>query len=328
MNVRFNTVCTLIAAAFVGCAAPNAGRPAPGGIPLASNFAAPRARDVRLFVSDYEAGAILVYSLPSLSLIKTISLVNQLPKGECSDNHGDVWVTNDVPQNAPRLTNEFNHDGVLINTLSDPFGFPGQGCAWDPTTGDLAVTNINFSCCSSNVLIYPGASGTPRQLGGEGIKFSYFLGYDSQGDLFFDGEDLNYQFTLSELPKGGQSAHDIDVSGGKIVFPGMVQSTDSATLYVGDIDCKHRQLSCLHRLSLNGSSAKITEEVDLHDSGGFPLCNMMQGVIWTGHFYGSSLQTCDTNSNATYIWRFPAGGKPQKGSSPQELQPYGAAISL
>ena len=327
MNVRFLTVCTLTAAVLAGCAAPGAGGPTPSRL-LPSNVAAPQARDARLFVSDYEAEQILIYSLPSLTLIKTISLVNQQPKGECSDNHGNVWVTNDVPRGLPRVTNEFDHDGALIKALIDPDGYTGDDCAWDPTTGDLAITNINFSCCTENVVIYPGGSGTPRQIGGQNMRQAYFLGYDSQGNLFFDGEDLNYAFALWELPKGGSSTNDIDVGGGKIVFPGMVQSTAPGTLYIGDINCKRRQLSCLHRLSLSGSSAKITGETDLDDVSGAPLCNMMQGVIWSGHFYGSSLQTCNTNANATYIWRMPAGGKPQKASTPQELQPYGAAISL
>jgi hypothetical protein len=108
----------------------------------------------------------------------------------------------------------------------------------------------------------------------------------------------------------------------------MVQSAGPAALYVGDQDCTHRQLSCLHRLAISGSNAKITGEIDLLDSSGKPLCNMMQGIIWNGHLYGSDSQTCDTSSNATYTWRMPAGGKPQKSSSQQEFAPFGAAISL
>jgi hypothetical protein len=187
-------------------------------------------------------------------------------------------VTADYPPNIYEL----NHDGTLVRTLSDPFGFPAGGCAWDPTTGNLAVTNINRYCCSGNVLVYSGASGTPRQFGSPYQKFAYFLGYDSSGNLYFDGEDLNYQFILSELPKGASNGHEIDISGGRIVWPGMVQSAGPAALYVGDQDCTHRQLSCLHRLAISGSNAKITGEIDLLDSSGKPLCNMMQGIIWNG----------------------------------------------
>jgi hypothetical protein len=226
------------------------------------------------------------------------------------------------------VTYELNHDGSVVRALPDPFGYPAQGCAWDPTTGDLAITNINFYCCSGDVLIYPGASGTPRQVSDPYGRLYYFVGYDSHGNLFFDGEDLNYEFHLAELPKVG-SEHSIEVSGGTIVWPGMVQSAGPGSLYIGDQNCKQNQgqLSCLHHLVINGSSAKITGEIDLLDARGEPLCNMMQGIIWDGHLYGSDFQTCDVSSNATYTWSMPTGGKPLAKSTQQELQPFGAAVS-
>ena len=336
MNARFKPLCTLIAAAVsAGCGAPSA----PGGIANAvpatttSNVSKAQARGARLFVSDYGTlgvpGVIYIYSLPSLSLLKTISNVGQ-PKGECSDNRGNVWVTSDNPRSLPQVTYELNHDGQVIKTLQDPDGYPGQGCAWDPTTGDLAITNINFSCCSGNVLIYPGGTGSPRQLGAPGLRQAYFLGYDSNGNLFFNGEDLNYSFMLAELPKGSRNADDIDVSGGTIVSFGMVQSGGPGVLYIGDQNCKPHsgQQSCLHRLALHGSKAKITGKINLLDNAGQSLCNMMQGIIWKGHLYGSDYQTCDSSSNATYVWGVPAGGLPQAGTTQQEFAPFGAAISL
>jgi hypothetical protein len=232
-------------------------------------------------------------------------------------------VTADYPPNIYEL----NHDGTLVRTLSDPFGFPAGGCAWDPTTGNLAVTNINRYCCSGTVLIYPGGSGTPSQFGDPYGRLYHYVGYDSRGNLYFDGEDLNYQFLLGELPKGGK-VRTIDVSGGKIVWPGMVQSAGPSALYIGDQTCKDRQQSCLHLLALKGSNAKITGEIDLFDGSGQALCNTMQGIVWGGHLFGSDYQTCNTNASATYVWRVPAGGNPQSSSSNQEFAPFGAAISV
>ena len=336
MNVRVNSLCTLMAATVAaGCGMSNAPGPLANAAPAiaTSNVDNAQARGARLFVSDYGtlgvAGRILVYSLPGLAPIATNSNVGQ-PKGECSDNHGHVWVTADNPRSVPQVTYELNHDGSTIKTLLDPYGYPAQGCAWDPTTGDVAVTNINFACCSGNVLIYPGGSGTPRQVSAPGLRLAYFVGYDSRGNLFFDGEDLNYSFFLGELPKGASNGNDIDVSGGTIVWSGMVQSTVPGTLYVGDQNCKPHsgQQSCLHHLELHGSKAKITANINLLDNAGQPLCNMMQGVIWRRHLYGSDLQTCDSSSNATFVWGMPAGGLPQAATTQQEFEPYGAAISL
>ena len=336
MNVRFNPLCTLIVASLTGCAAPNAAGPAPnlsGPDPNAVRASRAPHRDVRLFVSDYGTlgvpGRILIYSLPSLTPITTNSNVGQ-PKGECSDNRGDVWVTADNPRSLPQVTYELNHEGLVIKTLQDPDGYPGQGCAWDPTTGDLAITNINFSCCSGNVLIYPGGTGTPRQVSAPGQRLASFVGYDGNGNLFFDGQDLNYQFMLAELPKGAQNADDIDVSGGTIVWSGMVQSGGPGILYIGDQNCKPHsgQQSCLHRLALRGSKAKITGKTNLLDSFGGALCNLMQGVMWKGHVYGSDYQTCDSSANATFVWRMPAGGLPQAGTTQQVFAPFGAAISI
>jgi hypothetical protein len=53
----------------------------------------------------------------------------------------------------------------------------------------------------------------------------------------------------------------------------------------------------------------------------------MQGVVWRGHLYGSSYQSCDYNAMASYVWQMPNGGKPQSVSAP-EYAPFGAAIGL
>jgi hypothetical protein len=237
MNFRFNFLCAIIGAALAGCGVPNAAGPVPNAADpvsnaasVSSNFSKVRHRDARLFISDYEAQQIYIYTVPAFRLIKTISNVGQ-PQGECSDNRGDVWVTSNFQ------IFEFDHAGSLVRTQNDPFGFPGVGCEWDPTTGNLAVTNINVYCCSGTVLIYPGGSGTPSQFGVADGRLYYYVGYHSRGNLFFDAEDLNYAFLLGELPKGGK-ARDIDVSGGPIGWEGMVQSGGPSTLYVGDITCK------------------------------------------------------------------------------------------
>ena len=76
-----------------------------------------------------------------------------MPQGECSDSHGDVFITDAFGSNIQ----EFAHGGTTpIANLSD-VGEEASGCAVDSVTGNLAVTNYY----PGNVAIYKNAEGTP-----------------------------------------------------------------------------------------------------------------------------------------------------------------------
>ena len=176
-----------------------------------------RTKSPVLFVSDSGTSDVYIYSLPTLKVIGTVTGFSQ-PQGECSDTKGNVWVTDTIAQ----IIYELNHHGRLENELADTGGYPAA-CAWDPTTGNVAVMNI-FGTGSSNgaVLIYSKGS----QIGQYHNPQQYFYnfgGYDANGNLFFDGRDDNGDFMLSELARGAKSPQTLSVSGGTIYFPGMVQ---------------------------------------------------------------------------------------------------------
>ena len=167
-----------------------------------------------LWASDYGTGDVYIFSLPSLALMATITGFSG-PQGLCSDASGDVWVTN-------TFTNqifEYNHAATLINTLADPGGYPAS-CAWDKKTGNLAVANIftyNTSFVAGNILVYPGATGTPVPYTDPGMYYYYFVGYDNRSDLFVDGTDESgSEFVLGELRNNFPSAFSISLSGGTV----------------------------------------------------------------------------------------------------------------
>jgi hypothetical protein len=153
------------------------------------------------------------FELPSLALLGTLTGFNG-PQGECSDKLGHVWVTNTYSYQIL----EFAHDGSLVNTLTDPSGLP-VSCAWDKKTGNLAVTNIydfGGSQPPGEVLVYPGASGTPTAYTDADMYYYYSDGYDSHGNLFIDGTGgyPNYSFVFAELSSGNGSAHTIPIKRG------------------------------------------------------------------------------------------------------------------
>lgn len=285
-------------------------------------FAKDAARNSRLlFVSDAATGDVYLYRIPSLKLVGKTTGFSQ-PQGECSDRHGDVWVTD----SSARTIYELSHGGELKNTLTDESGYP-VGCAWDQSTGNLAVMNFfGFNTTAGSVLVYPDASGSPKTYANPN-QYDYDFGaYDSHGDLFFDGQDSSGNFMLSELHSGASSAQTIKISGGTIYFPGMVQWVGSR-LVVGDQSCTNKNSSCLFQLSVSGSSGTIEGQIALANSTGGQVCDMAQGVVVGKRVLGSDNDYCGYAASATYSWAYPGGGTTSIFDAKIDSAPIGAALS-
>jgi hypothetical protein len=279
-----------------------------------------------LFVSDFVNSDIYIYSMPLLRLKGTLTGFGG-PQGECSDAQGNVWVTNTSFAQILKLS----RTGSIENTLKDTSGYPID-CAIDPTTGNLAVTNIvDAGSAPGAVVIYPNASGTPTSYTNPNQRNYYFAGYDPSGNLFFDGKDSSGNFILSELPKGSSSARTVNVSGGTIYFPGMVQWYPAGNyLAVGDQNCGDAVASCVYWVSVSGTAGTITGTTNLSSSSGGTICDMIQGVILpqTKNIAGSDLGGCSSAPSTTYRWAFPAGGGSNNlYANPDYAYPDGAAIS-
>jgi hypothetical protein len=303
-----------------------------------------------LFVSDVGTDDVYMYTLPGLALKGTLTGFN-MPEGECSDNDGNVWVTNSAFGTQQIV--KISHSGTILNILSDPSGEP-VGCAVDPTTGNLAVTNLADLSGGGELLIYPNASGTPTAYTNPAQFSYYFAGYDSSGNLFEDGfayeegfaaeprsdVNLNYlPFILSELPKGSSSLETISIIGcahdpqcGPVYFPGMVEWYSPGNyLAVGDQLCGYTSSSCIYWVSISGTSGTITGATTMLGSAGNPICDLGEGVILpqTKDIVGSDIEArCGFTAPTTYRWRFPAGGSPKKyNANPSYNTPVGAAVS-
>ena len=222
-----------------------------------------------LFVSDSTSAMVYMYQLSTLKVINTVSGLTD-PQGECSDTKGDVWVT-DVGADS---VYELSHEGRLENTLSAA-AYP-VGCAWDPASGNLAVMSLfggSGSGSHGGVTIYRKRGGSPHEYQNPTQYYYNFGGYDTNGNLFFDGRSESGAFILSELPKGVKQALTIAIEGGTIYYPGMVQwDSTNKELIVGDQSCGGVYTSsCLYAIQIASNAGTIVNTISLQNAKGAPL---------------------------------------------------------
>ena len=301
------------------------GRAATGmpAIPSAKARVGPEVGKVWIFISDPGTSDVYIYELPTLKLIEIVTGFTQ-PQGECADNKGNVWVTD----GSGKVIYKLMHSGKIIGKLNDTYGVP-ESCAWDPKTGNLAVLNlIGNDSQSGAVLVYHHATGVPNVYTNS-KQYNYnFGGFDSSGNLFFDGRTVQNKFVLSELPVNASQAKTIAVSGGRIYTPGMVQwDATTSQLVVGDQNCNNAPYSCIYQLAIAKNSGAIAKQVQLENASGEPVCDLIQGVLWQKSVIGSDFDSCGSQASATYVWRYPAGGQPTAQNGRDDSEPFGAAVS-
>jgi hypothetical protein len=138
-------------------------------------------------------------------------------QGACSDNNGNAFFDN----TAMSTIDEYSHSGAYIQTLSDPGQYP-VGCAFDKTSGTLAVSNIiSTSSGNGSLSLYAGASGSPTVVPVPNMAKVYFLAYEGNtGCLWLDGfatlSDTGFEYDSY----CGGTFTSVPITGGTIGFPG------------------------------------------------------------------------------------------------------------
>jgi hypothetical protein len=150
-----------------------------------------------LYVSYYSE--VRVYDYGTDNQIGTLSYFTHAA-GSCTDTSGNVYVTN----YGAADTIEFAHGkSAPIKTLVDPSPY-ATDCAYDPSTGNLAVINQYGQSQSSpgNVAVYAGAKGTPKVYKVNGFVTYVSGAYDARGNLLVsDQASTGVKFAI--LPHGG-----------------------------------------------------------------------------------------------------------------------------
>lgn len=274
-----------------------------------------------MFASDSGLEEVDLYSLPSMKLKGQLTGFNY-PQGLCSDTHGNVYVTD----TNNTVVDEYSHAGVLLAGYPDNYGLP-VGCAVDPATGNLAVTDIvNDGSGPGEVQVFSSPSSQPQILVNPNQYFYYFVGYGSGSVLWVSGRDASGVYMLSRC--GTTTCSAIDLTGGTLYFPGAVQwDNNQRTWVVFDQLCNNAPAACSYPVSPRGVLGTATTYKNF--LGGND-CDLIQGVIFERHVLGDDYESCGSAPSTFDRWMYTAGGDPTNHSTlsdPSSI-PNGVAISI
>ncbi len=218
-------------------------------------------QDLLYVAEEYGPASVSVYSYPQGMLVGTLSGLES-PIGDCVDKAGNVFIVNfNTPSGAGSVV-EYAHGGTHpIQTLTYPKAY-FEGCAADPITGDLAVTEREQTSQNGGILVYPGATGSPTKYVHKRVKAPGYCAYDNAGNLYFDGTNVTTgNVQLAELPKSKK--HFIDIMLRKRIESslygvGGVQ-WDGTYVVIGEgrtASPRHVHIQ-VYRISVNGSIGKL-----------------------------------------------------------------------
>lgn len=180
----------------------------------------------------------------------------------------------------------------VLKTLFLDYTFTSS-CAMN-TSGDLAVGILlgNSYGPGGQVVIFKNATGSGTVYDTP-LNREYFNGYDPSGNLFADGFDASYTFTLVELPKGSSKFVTIKTSNAP-EFPGSVQ-WDGTYLTVFD-----QLTNQVYQYTVSGTTATLKNTIQLSGSSDCAQTWIVKGLIYCG----------DAGNNNGEVFNYPAGGSP------------------
>jgi DNA-binding beta-propeller fold protein YncE len=255
-----------------------------------------------LYVSDIGTNEVDVYPYPSGSLVGKLTGFGSVA-GLCVNKGGDVFV---VDEAGP--VQVFAHAGTSPIRKLTTSGAP-YGCAIDPTTGNLALTNLS-SYSFGAIAIYPKANGSPKEYTDGSVDSSFFCGYDTHGNLFVDGWNRSADPILLKLAKNGKqfgtpfnlNASDKNPTGvqwdGKYVAVG---NKGSGVVY-----------------RIDGSTGKTVQSITLKNG-----LDVEQFWLDGSTLIGPNFQV----NGAVAYWHYPAGGTATKTIS-SFSEPFATTVSL
>jgi len=238
-----------------------------------------------LYVSDLGANAVYFYTYPAGKLMGKLTGFGSVA-GLCADKAGDVFVVDEAGG-----VDVYAHGGSSPIRRLTTTGAP-YGCAVDPSTGNLAVTNLS-SVDYGAIAVYAKAKGRPKEYPDNAVSSTYFCGYDDNGNLFIDAWNRSAQVILLELPKGGRGFHTYMLTR-NVKKPGGVQ-WDGKYVAIGD-----QGAGLIYRAGVTG---KVAQTVTLKKGA-----NVEQFWIAGTTLIGPNAQSFGT----VPFWRYPAGGSPTK----------------
>lgn len=274
-----------------------------------------------LFASDSGLDEVNIYALPSMKLVGQLTGFND-PQGMCSDASGNVYV---VQTNNDEV-DKYSHSGSLLARYPDSVGFP-VGCAVDPATGNLAVTDIvNDGSGPGQVLIYSNPSSQPLVLSNPSQYEYYFAGFGPHSALWVSGRNAYAEYMLSRCVN--LSCSTVKLTGGALYYPGAVQWDGvHRTWVIFDQKCDDKPAACSYPVSETGVLGAPTTYSNY--KGGRD-CDLIQGVIATDrreYVVGGDYEYCHAAKNTFNRWTHDGRTPTDDTFLSRYSVPNGAAIS-
>jgi hypothetical protein len=271
-----------------------------------ANLQPNRQRSDLLYVSNNPTGKLLVFSYPDGESVGDVQVPSGGPVGLCSDSTGDVFVATQGSSNESNIY-EYAHGGSQpIATLSDP-GL-SNGCAVDPTTGNLAVTNYFTPAGPSqggDVAIYQVASGDWTTYSDPNLGVFGWCAYDDAGNLYVDGNNFSI---IDELTPGGSGLSEITLT--ETIHPASMEWTAGSLAVVSEPDGSHGS-DLVYQVAISGSEgivsgpAVLRTKADRTSEGQFWIQG--RAIIGPGHGEGRN-----RGNTLLEFWPYPKGGNPTK----------------
>jgi hypothetical protein len=320
MKFSLNWSLCIYAVALAGCGGSQPPIGAPGATTQATAIALQAERGRSWMLPDAHGRNLLYVGLGEESLdVYTYPgghLIGSLGVGGgylCSDPAGNIFVPG-----APLATQVlvYAHGFAQPKATLNAAPYTLESCSVDPSSERLAVTTYY----SNNIVVFPH---NPRRgwrfakfLSDADMQIISFCAYDTDGDLFVDGQDSSRNFMLAELPNGSDMFSTISLDQ-SISAAGSMQ-WDGKYLAIADLGNSSGSASVIYRFALSGSSGKrvSTTKLDLSYSR---AQFWIQGGTVIGPITYESVRQIG-------LWRFPRGGHPFRSFSDEA--PTGETVSL
>ncbi len=262
-----------------------------------------------VYVSDAGTGSVHVYSYPQGADEGTLTGFTS-PGGECADKAGDVFITD----SSASVIREYAHGGTIpIAVLSDA-GYEPWGCSVDPTSGDLAVTNLTITLGEGgDVAVFTQAkSKRVRHYTNPYLNQAWYCGYDNKGNLFVDGRSVSNTFSFAVLRSGGARLESVSLDQ-TIGAPGGVQ-WDGKYVTVGDATAASS--SKIYRFTIRGKQGMRVATTRL---GGAKQ-------VYQYWIDGDTVIGPDFGAANVMFWKYPQASDPFKTIGTLS-EPVGATVS-
>jgi len=314
---RFAFSISAAAALLAGCGRSQPPTGAPAAMPQSRAIGTQAHRGASWMLPEAESHTLLyvatgdnVYVL-SYPHGKLIGSLNVSGSNVCSDTNGNVFVPT-----SGYVILEYAHNGLYpIQTLHG--GDIPLGCAVDPTSGNLAVTQEGSG--AGEVAIFPNAKEPATSYRDPDIDTYGLCGYDDRGNLFVDGNGSgNY---IAELPKGSSTFANYALDSSFDAFGNIQWDGRHITLTNPSTDQ-------IYRLRFGKAAFKVIRTTQINGwqnnySGHWPY---VQTFLQHGKFIAQASNLAELG-----LWRYPAGGKASKILLPFKsgfVNIYGVTVSV